>query len=147
MAPDRARADRGQITLFWLILVPAILLFAGLAYDGSRILAAQRAADNAAGQGARAAAQSIDLDALFASGDNWLDPGDAEAAARSFLAADPDVAVVSVVVDCDEVTVTVQQVQDTAFLGMIGIDSRTVTGTSTAQAVRGVSETDVDPPC
>lgn len=58
------RDDRGAVTAFATVFTVAVIGVFGLVFDGGRMLAAQRQADNEAAGAARAAAQAIDIDAL-----------------------------------------------------------------------------------
>lgn len=66
--------DRGSITAFVAVVATALVLVAGMAYDGGQVIAAHNAARNDAEQAARAGAQQIDLDHLRATGNPRLDP-------------------------------------------------------------------------
>ena len=76
MAGDRrARGDRGSVSLLVVIMVPALLMAAGLVLDGGRQLQARRETAAAAAAAARAAAQMTEqevygrrLDPALASG-------------------------------------------------------------------------------
>ncbi|MGH9118042.1 MAG: pilus assembly protein TadG-related protein [Acidimicrobiales bacterium] len=61
MQPDD---DRGAVTAFAIVFTVTVIFVFGLVWDGGRLLAAQRQADNQAASAARAAAQAIDIDAL-----------------------------------------------------------------------------------
>src|SRR6266496_3713638 len=84
----RLREDQsGRVTAFVVIMVTAILLFAGLVLDGGLALAAKVRALGEAQEAARAGAQEIDLAAYRADGTLRLAPQQASAAARNYLAA------------------------------------------------------------
>jgi Flp pilus assembly protein TadG len=61
-----AKDDRGAVTAFATVFTVAVLFVFGLVYDGGRMLAAQRQADNEAAGAARAAAQAIAEDRVRA---------------------------------------------------------------------------------
>jgi len=135
---DRLRADQdGRVTAFVVIMVTAILLFAGLVLDGGLALAAKVRALGEAQEAARAGAQEIDLAAYRADGTLRLAPQQASAAARNYLAATGHTGTVSVAGNTVNVTVTVNQ--STQLLNVIGLDSITVTATGQAQPQRGIS--------
>lgn len=143
-APSRRRALRrlredqdGRVTAFVVIIVTAILLFAGLVLDGGLALAAKVRALGEAQEAARAGAQEIDLVAYRANGTLRLAAQEASAAARDYLAAAGLTGSVSVAGNTVNVTVTVSQ--STQLLNLIGIGSITVTGTGQAQPQRGIS--------
>ena len=130
------RDQSGRVTAFVIIMVTAILLFAGLVLDGGLALAAKVRAVGEAQEAARAGAQEIDLAAYRATGTLRLLPQQAGAAARSYLAAAGHSGSVSVAGNTVNVTVTISQ--PTELLGLIGIGSITVTGSGQAQPQRGI---------
>lgn len=131
------REDEGGITAFVVVIVSALLLLAGLVLDGGLALAAKSRAIGEAQEAARAGAQEIDLVAYRTDGTLRLEPHQANAAARAYLATTGHAGTVSVVGDTVHVTVTVNQ--PTLLLGLVAIDSITVTGTGQAQPHRGIS--------
>jgi hypothetical protein len=134
----RLRQDQsGRVTAFVVIIVTAVLLFAGLVLDGGLALAAKVRALGEAQEAARAGAQEIDLTAYRANGVLRLEPQQASAAARNYLAAAGHTGTVSVAGNTVNVTVTVSQ--STQLLPLIGIGSITVTATGQAQPQRGIS--------
>ena len=134
---SRLRDERGSVTAMWAILALAMLVLGGLVYDGGQVLTARREANNLARQAARAGAQQVDEDSLRR-GAPTLDPMAAEAAARDYLAR-LDVAPTAITVQGTTVTVTVELVQPTPLLALVGIDDRTVTSTASARSARGVT--------
>jgi hypothetical protein len=130
------RDQSGRVTAFVIIMVTAILLFAGLVLDGGLALAAKVRAVGEAQEAARAGAQEIDLAAYRATGTLRLLPQQASAAARGYLAAAGHSGTVSVAGNTVNVTVTISQ--PTELLGLIGIGSITVTGAGQAQPQRGI---------
>lgn len=134
----RLREDQsGRVTAFVVIIVTAVLLFAGLVLDGGLALAAKVRALGEAQEAARAGAQEIDLAAYRANGTLRLEPQQASAAARNYLAAAGHTGTVSVAGNTVHVTVTVSQ--PTQLLPLIGIGSITVTAAGQAQPQRGIS--------
>jgi len=134
------RDERGAVTVFVLVLSVALILAAGLVIDGGAILAARREAIAAADSAARAGAQALDAQALNTSGATQLDPTQAVAAAQGALRAGGYHGAVTVT--GTRVSVTVDINQPLYVLGLAGLGSRTVTGASTARAVRGVTGPD-----
>ncbi|MFC8676856.1 TadE/TadG family type IV pilus assembly protein [Streptomyces griseorubiginosus] len=132
----RAADDRGQVTPFITILAVAIVMFVGLIVDGGLALAAKVRAIGEAQEAARAGAQALDLAAFRDSGAVRVVPGRARALAQSYLGSTGDAGTVTV--NGDTVTVTVTAHQGTQLLGLLGVDSLTVTGTGSAHPVRGV---------
>jgi Flp pilus assembly protein TadG len=70
----RPRDERGSITAFVAVVATALVLVAGMAYDGGQVIAAHNAARNDAERAARAGAQQIDIDHLRATNEPILDP-------------------------------------------------------------------------
>lgn len=134
------RDESGQATAMWAVLVLAMLALGGLVYDGGQILTARRDASNAARQAARAGAQELSEQSLRAGG-AVLDPVAADRAVREYLARQ-EMAPDSVVVTGTTVTVTVTVTRPALLLGIVGIESRTVSSTGSARSVRGVTEAD-----
>ena len=118
-------------------LTTALLMVAGLLYDGGQILAARREAFAVADSAARAGAQAIDFAVLRASGQTRLDPAQAEAAARGHL--DRRGHTGTVIVGDEHVEVTVSATVDLHLLRVVGLETRTVTGTGQARIVRGIT--------
>lgn len=77
--------DRGAITAFVAVVATALVLVAGMAYDGGRVITAHNATRHAAERAARAGAQQIDLAQLRATGEPRLDPDAARSAALDYL--------------------------------------------------------------
>lgn len=134
---SRLHDQRGSVTAMWAILALALLVLGGLVYDGGRVLTARREANNLARQAARAGAQQLDEDSIRV-GNPTLESTAAEAAAREYLAR-REVTPLAVEVLDSTVTVTVELVQPTPLLALVGIDERTVTSTASARSARGVS--------
>lgn len=132
-------AERGSLTVFFVLLVGTLVVAAGLVFDGGRLLAARRDVADAAQDAARAGAQRIDP-AAARTGTTTLDPDTARAAAHAWLTGHGHTGAVTVT--ADTVTVTVSRDVPLALLGMVGVASRTVTATETARIVEGVTEAD-----
>jgi Flp pilus assembly protein TadG len=131
--------ERGQITVFVVIIMVALLAVAGLVYDGGRALAAKTTAIDIAQEAARAGAQQVNLASFRATGQVALDAAAAAAAAQAYLAGTGTGDTATVTVTGNTVTVAVSSVQPTVFLGLIGIRSLHVTGTATATAESGIT--------
>jgi len=127
--------EDGVVTAFVVVIALALMLFAGLVYDGGMALRAKVEAVDEAGAAARAGAQELDLTALRSTGTVTLDPSAADGAAESYLAAIGRTGTVAV--NGDEVTVTVSFQQPTALLGIAGIRSFSVSGSGSATATEG----------
>ncbi|MEV6236758.1 pilus assembly protein TadG-related protein [Lentzea sp. NPDC051838] len=135
---QRLRDDQhGQVTAYVVVTAVAALLFGGLALDGGFALAAKVRAVGQAQEAARAGAQEIDLAAYRADGTLRLASNRAVTAAHNHLAASQHSGAVSVTGNTVTVTVTIQQ--RTQLLGLVAVDTITVTGRGEAQPQRGIS--------
>jgi len=134
-SPSTARVgDRGSITAFVAVVAFALVMVAGMAYDGGQVLVAHQAARNDAERAARAGAQEIDLTHLRLTHEPILDPAGAEAAAQAYLAQTGSSGTVAV--DEASITVTVTRVQPLLILP--GAD-RVITVRETASAMDGAA--------
>lgn len=122
--------ERGSITAFVAIVATALVLVAGMAYDGGQVIVAHNTARNDAERAARAGAQQIDLDHLRATNEPRLDPTAAEAAATAYLRRAG--ATGTATVAGASITVTVTRTQPLRILP--GSD-RTIVVSETATAV------------
>lgn len=127
----RARPDpeRGSLTAFVVVVATALVMVAGMAYDGGQILAAHAAARADAAKAARSGAQELDLTTLRSTGEAILDLARAQSAAMAYLQRAG--AIGTVTVDGPSVTVTVTATQPLLILP--GAD-RTIVVTQTATA-------------
>lgn len=126
------RDDRGTVTAFAAAITLAMLLAAGLVVDGGRVIDARITAGDVAAAAARAGAQEV---VGVRAGVPRIDPARAERAAHAFLAGAGLFGAVQATPEA--VTVTVGVASRLALLGLVGIDSRTVTVRRTARAVDG----------
>lgn len=122
--------ERGSITAFVAIVATALIMVAGMAYDGGQILTAQARANSDADKAARAGAQQIDTTHLRLTGETRLDPVAAEGAALAFL--DRAGATGTAAVDGPSITVTVTRVQPMLILPAA---DRVIVTSGTATAV------------
>lgn len=126
----RLTNDQGTVTAFVAVVAIALVMVAGMAYDGGQIIAAQGRARSDASKAARAGAQEIDVAALRSSGQRVLDPSAARASAEAYLA---DVGTTgTVTTDGPNITVTVTLTQPMRILP--GAD-RTIVATETVSAL------------
>ncbi len=133
---EQLRAEQASVSVFVAVVGVALVMVAGMAYDGGQILAAHASARDLASNAARAGAQEIDLDTLRASGQAELDPELAAAAAERYLeAADPS-AEGTASVSGDQISVSVALRQPMVILPMT---ERTVVATESAKAVTSES--------
>lgn len=127
-------AERGSVTAFVAVIATALVMVAGMAYDGGSVLTNHAAARRDAAQAARAGAQEIDVDHLRATGEILLDPAAAEAAALHYLELAG--ATGTAAVNGSSVTVRVTRTYDLRILP--GAD-RTITASQTATATDGTT--------
>ena len=84
---DQGARDQGMVSAFVVIFATALVFVAGLVVDGGRMLAEHRKIDNMADSAARAGAQAISDDAVYAGETvNVLDEARAVDLACAFLA-------------------------------------------------------------
>ena len=115
----------------------AMIILAGLAVDlGGQVYTRQHAIDIAT-QAARAGGQQLQAPDALRGVAVRTDPARAVAAARAYLAAS-DVTGTVRLRGGTTVVVTTTAHYDTKFLGIIGIDQITVTGTGESRTVRAV---------
>lgn len=134
----RARGDDGAVSILVVGLTTALLMVAGLVYDGGQILNGRREAFAVAHNAARAGAQAVDLDALRAGGTPQLDPVTAHTAAADYLTRHGYTGDVQIA--GNSVQVQVRLDVPMVLLGAVGVPDRAVTGTGSARIVRGVSQ-------
>lgn len=125
----RHRDDRGYVSLFIVMMIPVVLVAAGLVLDGGRQLQARRDANGAAQAAARAAVQMTSSE-LYAKA---LNPNLAVGRGQAELSRQGHGGAVSV--SAGEVTVTVTATVDHLILP----GSASVTGTATSNASTGVN--------
>ncbi|MET9629053.1 pilus assembly protein TadG-related protein [Lentzea sp. NPDC006480] len=135
---ERLRGDQhGRVSGYVVIMATAALAFGGLVLDGGLALAAKVRAMGQAQEAARAGAQEIDLAAYRADGSLRLRSDRAVTAAHDYLAAAHHTGSVSVSGNTVNVSVTISQ--RTKLLGLLAVDTITVTGRGEAQPQRGIS--------
>ena len=140
MSRRRFSGARGTANALILVAMTGVMILAaGMAYDGSRVLAGRREAVDVASQAARAGAQAIDEGSVRA-GAVAVDPAEAVAAAVRFVRATGHRG--SATLNGDVVVVEVQIDVALPLLSAAGVSSTTVTGRSSARIVRGISEAD-----
>ncbi|WP_241835232.1 pilus assembly protein TadG-related protein [Pseudofrankia asymbiotica] len=118
------------MTAFVTVLFAAFVMFGGLIVDAGGALADKISAMGVAQEAARAGAQQLDLTALRQGGTVRLLPDQAVAAARAYLAQAGATGTVTII--DNTVTVTVTAVHDNLLLGVVGLDTLTVTATGSA---------------
>lgn len=128
------RDERGSVAPFIAVISLALVMVAGMAYDGGQIVAAQARARDLAGNAARAGAQEINLTVLRSTGRPELLPDQAASAAHAYL-EEVDAKGEVVVVD-DRITVTVRVRQP---MRILPLPDRTVVASDTATAVAALT--------
>ena len=134
----RRRNQRGAVTVFVVAMTTALLLVAGLVFDGGRMIAANRDADAVAAAAARAGVQGVDESGLRQSNGAPINPAEASARVHRYLSTTPFTG--SATVNGDTVTVQVHRTQPLQILSLAGLRSSTITGSGSARAVRAVTE-------
>ena len=129
--------ESGMVTAFVVVFTMALLVMAGLVFDGGLALSAKVQAIDDAQAAARAGAQAIDIPLYRATGQITLDPTQAIADAESYLAQSGHTGTVTV--NGDQVTVTVTIDQPTQLLSLAGVDHIPVSGTGSATAEQGAN--------
>lgn len=129
----RAAADeRGTVSAMVAVIATALIMVAGLAYDGGQVITAQATARDLAANAARAGAQEVNLDELRDTGVALLDADRAIAAAQAYLAGSGHTGAATV--DGASITVSVQVRQP---MRILPLPDRVVTASDTATAVTG----------
>ena len=128
------RSEQGSVTVFVVGILLALVVLGGLVFDGGAIIAGHREADAEAEGAARAAAEQISIPALR-SGQVQLMSNQATSAAQQYLRHYGHNGTVGI--EGDTVTVTVTYPINMQVLNLIGISTKTVTGTANATAVEG----------
>jgi hypothetical protein len=122
--------DRGSITGFVVVMTVAIVMCAGLVFDGGRVVSARIEAADVAENAARAGIQQT----TGLRGDHLkLDPIAAHSEAMNYLASHGLSGSVSV--SDTSVSVTVTTTTSMTMLAAIGVPPKTITVTRTAMAV------------
>jgi len=131
--------ETGSVTVFVVIVAVGILLLAGLVADGGAKLRATQRADAIAAEAGRSAGQIINRPDAIADGNVVVDAQGAANAAQAYLAANDVTGTVAPGPGGTTLVVTVTDSSPTVFLGLIGINSLTVTGHASIALVRGLS--------
>ncbi len=131
-----SRREQGSVSVFAVIAVTILVMFVGVAVDLSGMVHTLERAQDVARQAARAAAQAADAPTAIRGEGAAVDAARAAQAGRAYLGAaglDGDVTVTG-----DTVTVTAAASYSPIILGLVGIGSRTMTGSSTARITRAL---------
>lgn len=138
------RGDRGTLSLFVVMLVPAVVLMAGLLVDGGIALNARERAADVAQQAARAGANDLDV-ADLRDGNVQLAPG-ACGVALNFVPQYQGIGAQAV--SCQTggtnrepvITVNAKVIVHSQILSLIGIGTFTETGSGSASPVCGITQ-------
>jgi hypothetical protein len=130
--------DAGSVTVFVAVTMLGLLVLCGLVVDGGAKLRATQRADRIATEAARAAGQAVDAAALVA-GDVTVDRAAAVESAQAYLAATGVTGTVAFSPDGTAIDVDVVVTAPSVFLGLVGIESFSVTGHGRAVLVHGVT--------
>ncbi len=131
--------DEGSVTLFACVASVGLLAMLGLVVDGGVKVRALQQADRIAAEAARSGGQAIDVRAAINGSQPVLDATAARKAAQTYLKSAGVTGTVTVGDGGRALTVVVTSVSPTVFLGLVGVDSLTVSGTATVSLVRGVT--------
>jgi Flp pilus assembly protein TadG len=141
VSPCPPGRDRGTVSIFTVIFALFVILLAGLLVDGGLAIHARQRAADIAEQGARAAADDIDLTDLRATGEPRIADG-ACAQARRLVAKYPEAGgAVGCAVSVDRRTATVQvtiEVELQLLSIVPGFGTFTMTSKASAQPEAGV---------
>lgn len=129
-ARERARDERGAVTMFIAVIAVGLIFAAGLAVDGGRKFNGLSLARDLADNAARVGAQEVDLVAYRSTGIPTLDEASARAEANAYLLSTGNAGVITV--NGDEITVTVTLNIQTRILP--GPFTVSATESATAQA-------------
>lgn len=130
--------DAGSVTVFVAVTMLGLLVLCGLVVDGGAKLRATQRADRIAAEAARAAGQAVDPTALVA-GDVTVDRAAAVESAQEYLAAAGVTGTVALSPDGTAIDVDAVVTAPSVFLGLVGIESFSVTGHGRAVLVHGVT--------
>lgn len=129
------RREEGGLSAFVVVLVPTLVLVAGLVLDGGRMVAARRDVQDVAQNAARAGANAVSV-ASVRTGSTAVDAGRAQAATQAYLGRVGHRGTVRVTGDLVEVEVS--QSVPMQLLSLGGVGPRTVRAVEQARIVRGV---------
>jgi Flp pilus assembly protein TadG len=131
-----SRREEGTLTLFTAIVAVGLLAAIVFVTDAAQKLAAAAQAQAVAAEAARAGADQVSASAAYAgAGPLVLDPAQAAAAARAYLAAAGTAGIVTVNA-AGSVTVTVTITRQ-PMLGVLGVTRLSATQTATARLAQG----------
>ncbi|MFB3980267.1 pilus assembly protein TadG-related protein [Microbacterium proteolyticum] len=124
--------ERGSITPFFVVFVPALILIVGLVVDGAGKIQANENAQAIASGASRAAANAVAAQ-VVSNGGVSLDNTRASIAANDYIAASGMTGTVSVA--GGRITVNVETSYSTKFVSIIGINTLPAEATATAEII------------
>lgn len=124
--------ERGSITPFFVVLVPALVLIIGLVVDGAGKIQANENAQAIASGASRAAANAVAAQ-VVSNGGVSLDNNRARIAATDYIEASGMTGTVTVV--GDRISVSVETSYATKFVSIIGITALPAEASATAQII------------
>ncbi len=124
--------ERGSITPFFVVLVPALVLIIGLVVDGAGKIQANENAQAIASGASRAAANAV-ASQVVVNGGISLDNNRAQIAATDYIEASGMTGTVSVV--GDRISVSVETSYTTKFVSIIGIATLPAEASATAEII------------
>ena len=125
----RLQRDRGSVSGFVVVITLAVLACGGLVVDGARVVGAKVEAADHAENAARAGAQEI----IARDGVVTIDVPAARRRAAAYLAGVG--ALGTITVTPIRIVVTVSENVDTTLLTLVGVDTRSVSATRSADPV------------
>jgi Flp pilus assembly protein TadG len=134
-AAQRADADRGSVSLLFVVLAVGLLAMAGLVVDGGGKARAAAQADDVAQAAARAGVQALSPVAVLDGVSPAANPALAASAARAYLDAAGVSGTVSIAPGGRTLSVTTADTYHPILLSAIGIGALPVTGQATADLV------------
>lgn len=124
--------ERGSITPFFVVIVPALVLIIGLVVDGAGKIQANENAQAIASGASRAAANAVAAQ-IVSNGGISLDNNRARIAATDYIEASGMTGTVSVI--GDRISVSVETSYTTKFVSIIGITSLPAEASATAEII------------
>ena len=137
-APRALRRQDGTLTLFTAIAAIGLLAAVAFLADAGQKLAAAAQAESIAQQAARAGAAQVSTSAAYAHGTFNVDPAQAAAAARAYLAENGQPGTVTIK-GGQSITVTVTVTRPAVFGHVLWPGSLSATETATASLVPGIT--------
>jgi Flp pilus assembly protein TadG len=134
---ERGDREQGSISIMIATGGIAMIILVGMAVDLSGQVYTQQHARDVARQAARAGGQQLQAGSAIRGHGAVADPAAAAQAARTYLAAS-DVTGSATVTGADTVEVDTTAVYPCKFLGIIGINSLTVSGHAQSRVTRSV---------